>query len=60
MHRHEMQQIIIYLNIYPYRILFFSKIRALQLVNQGAKCHAILERRDDIDVGDTRKLVEFL
>jgi hypothetical protein len=25
-----MQQIIIYFNIYPYRILFFSKIRALQ------------------------------
>jgi hypothetical protein len=25
-----MQQIIIYLNILPYRILFFSKIRVLQ------------------------------
>jgi hypothetical protein len=30
MHRHKMQQIIIYLNIQLYRILFFSKNRALQ------------------------------
>jgi hypothetical protein len=30
MHRHEMQQINIYLNIYIFRILFFSKNRVLQ------------------------------
>jgi hypothetical protein len=29
-----MQQIIIYFNIQPYRILFFSKIRALQMILQ--------------------------
>jgi hypothetical protein len=30
-----MQQIIIYLNIYPYRILFFSKIRSLHFTWSG-------------------------
>jgi hypothetical protein len=33
---------------------------AAELKNQGVACCAILERRDDIGIGHTRKLVALL